>query len=194
MRMTRPSRIGGVSSGLDAAGRCQSSWGVRTSLRCYRAEDFWLNLRWHQYLRIRPAKCSAGIREHCSVHNGFRRMCWTSGVNGSLKWDHFQLVKKTWTLKASEEDPEKWIAAIHRNNWIPGTEKWICGSHFVSASTAASHRPPGFQDAAEETAVHVTCHTPPASGRRLGLNLSLLLEATLCCHGNTGFLFKAGFL
>ncbi|XP_061570262.1 uncharacterized protein LOC133423935 isoform X4 [Cololabis saira] len=145
----RPSRIGGVSSGLDAAGRCQSSWGVRTSLRCYRAEDFWLNLRWHQYLRIRPAKCSAGIREHCSVHNGFRRMCWTSGVNGSLKWDHFQLVKKTWTLKASEEDPEKWIAAIHRNNWIPGTEKWICGSHFVSASTAASHRPPGFQDAAE---------------------------------------------
>ncbi|MCP4144487.1 MAG: THAP domain-containing protein [bacterium] len=29
---------------------------------------------------------------------------------------------------------DKWIAAIRRNDWIPDTETWICGSHFVSGN------------------------------------------------------------
>jgi len=26
----------------------------------------------------------------------------------------------------------KWITAIHRNNWTPVSERWICSHHFVS--------------------------------------------------------------
>uniref|UniRef100_A0A4W4H829 THAP domain-containing protein 1 n=1 Tax=Electrophorus electricus TaxID=8005 RepID=A0A4W4H829_ELEEL len=35
-------------------------------------------------------------------------------------------------LPKAKEKRSKWITAIHRNNWNPGTEAWICSSHFVS--------------------------------------------------------------
>ncbi|XP_038582485.1 uncharacterized protein LOC119908712 [Micropterus salmoides] len=35
-------------------------------------------------------------------------------------------------LPKSKEKRSKWIAAIHRNNWNPGKETWICSFHFVS--------------------------------------------------------------
>uniref|UniRef100_A0A8C4HIU4 THAP domain-containing protein 1 n=1 Tax=Dicentrarchus labrax TaxID=13489 RepID=A0A8C4HIU4_DICLA len=35
-------------------------------------------------------------------------------------------------LPKAAEKRRLWIAAIWRDSWYPGTETWICGSHFVS--------------------------------------------------------------
>ncbi|XP_048029372.1 THAP domain-containing protein 1-like isoform X3 [Megalobrama amblycephala] len=35
-------------------------------------------------------------------------------------------------LPKAKEKRSKWIAAIRRNNWNPGSETWICSCHFVS--------------------------------------------------------------
>lgn len=41
-------------------------------------------------------------------------------------------------LPKAKEKRSKWIAAIHRHNWNPGPETWICSSHFVSGMLYAS--------------------------------------------------------
>uniref|UniRef100_A0A3B3SP61 THAP domain-containing protein 2-like n=1 Tax=Paramormyrops kingsleyae TaxID=1676925 RepID=A0A3B3SP61_9TELE len=35
-------------------------------------------------------------------------------------------------LPKNKERRIKWITAMRRNNWNPGSETWICGFHFVS--------------------------------------------------------------
>uniref|UniRef100_A0A3B3QI30 THAP-type domain-containing protein n=1 Tax=Paramormyrops kingsleyae TaxID=1676925 RepID=A0A3B3QI30_9TELE len=35
-------------------------------------------------------------------------------------------------LPKNKERRSKWIAAIGRSNWNPGSETWICGFHFAS--------------------------------------------------------------
>ena len=44
------------------------------------------------------------------------------------------LEQSFYRLPKAIEKRRRWIAVIRRDSWNPGTETWVCSSHFVSGN------------------------------------------------------------
>lgn len=93
-------------------------------------------------------------------------------------------------LPKAKEKRSKWIAAIRRNNWNPGSETWICSVHFVSGMVNFAITPPAGGLSAEPNPLSLQYfhEVPPEILLRLPKILIQLTDITLVqkCHNIDG--------
>jgi len=58
------------------------------------------------------------------THNDTPTMGKSFAIDCTTRFDEKSEVYFYWLPKVTEQR-SKWIAAIHRNNWTPGSESWI---------------------------------------------------------------------
>jgi len=63
-------------------------------------------------------------------HNTYKK--WERALRLTLQLDLTKKKKNRRFITESYRKRSKWIAAIHRNNWTPVSERWIYSHDFVS--------------------------------------------------------------